>query len=297
MSTFKIDNEQINSSVETLRTLLEECKEAYNKKIPESTQDKGQTHDELSELCNNLKTTCFYLGELINNSILFLGKTSDMFEKSDKDSAAAISGGDSVSSSTYDKNSSNVSSSAKDEQIIINENPDYTHQFKFYHKPDESIIIPPKSNKQGHRSADAYREVMSALDVENNFRYQEVYNPYYKGTTTCCNVYVWDVLVAMDCKIPSKAFSCGAMRDWMASDEGVKSGWVEVDQNTAIAMANEGYPTVAADTVGDHVAMVAPQRGADQGVYLSQAGWKNFDYLPQSWGWSSSYSIRYFYHK
>lgn len=90
MSTFKVDKEQVDNSVETLRKLLEECEEAYTKEIPESTVDKGHTHNELSDLCNNIKTTCYYLGELINNTILFLGKSSKMFEISDKESAAAI---------------------------------------------------------------------------------------------------------------------------------------------------------------------------------------------------------------
>lgn len=90
MNTFKVDNEQVNNSVETLRKLLEECEEAYQKEIPESAIDKGQTHNELDELCQNMKTTCYCLGELINNTLLFLGQSSEMFEMSDKESAAAI---------------------------------------------------------------------------------------------------------------------------------------------------------------------------------------------------------------
>ena len=31
MSTFKVDKEQVDNSVETLRKLLEECEEAYGK--------------------------------------------------------------------------------------------------------------------------------------------------------------------------------------------------------------------------------------------------------------------------
>ena len=176
-------------------------------------------------------------------------------------------------------------------KVIVNENPDYRHQ---WHGDN---IVPPKENKKGNRSPEAYREVMDALDVENNVRYQEAYNPYWGFSSTCCNVYVWDVLTAMDCQIPStEYFGCGAMRDWMASSAGAEAGWVEVDQATAIAMANKGCPTVAADTVGAHVAMVAPQHDGDTGVYLSQAGWKNFNYDTQAMGWDSSYSIRYFYH-
>ncbi len=180
----------------------------------------------------------------------------------------------------------------QESDVIINEKPDYQHQWK------GDNIIPPKENKQGHRSAEAYREVMEGLDVEHNIRYQEAYNPYWGYASTCCNVYVWDVLTAMDCQIPSTDyFGCGAMRDWMASPEGARAGWVEVDQATAIEMANNGYPTVAADTSGAHVAMVAPQKTGDSGVYISQAGWKNFNYDTQSMGWDGSYTIRYFYHK
>ena len=177
------------------------------------------------------------------------------------------------------------------EKVIVNENADYQHQWR------GDIIIPPKENKQGNRSGEVYREVMEALDVENNVRYQEGFNPYWGFSSTMCNVYVWDVLTAMDCQLPStEYFGCGAMRDWMASPAGAEAGWVEVDQATAIAMANKGYPTVAADTVGEHVAMVSPQHDGDIGVYLSQAGASNFNYGAQANGWDSSYDIRYFYH-
>lgn len=179
--------------------------------------------------------------------------------------------------------------------IIINDNPDYQHQWR------GDNIVPPKENKQGHRSAEAYSEVMEALDVENNIRYQDVYNPYWGFSSTCCNVYVWDVLTAMDCGLPStNYFGCAAMRDYMASAAGQADGWVEVNQDTAIAMANQGYPTVAADIYGDHVAMVAPQKNGDTGCYISEAGWKNFDYDTINMGWGSNYDknkeIRYFYH-
>lgn len=87
---FKIDTEVVKDSVATLRQLLEECEELYVKEIPDSSVDKGLTHAELHELCQNIKTTCQYLGELINNSIHFLGESSDMFDTSDKESAATV---------------------------------------------------------------------------------------------------------------------------------------------------------------------------------------------------------------
>ena len=151
MSTFKVDNEQVNNSVETLRTLLDECKEAYEKKIPESTVDKGQTHNELQDLCTNLKSTCYCLGELINNSILFLGQSSEMFEVSDKDSAAAITGAvattgsvvtashQSTSSSSASSNSSKINHSDVGKVVagVTDENGNLRYPYSQY-TPDPS---------------------------------------------------------------------------------------------------------------------------------------------------------------
>lgn len=91
MSKFKIDNEQIDSTVDTLKTLLTKCKELYEKEVPVSEVDKGQTHEELISVCENIKTTCFYFGQLIHNTIEFLGDSSEMFAQSEKKSADAIS--------------------------------------------------------------------------------------------------------------------------------------------------------------------------------------------------------------
>ncbi len=123
MSTFKIDTEKVNDSVETLRKLLDECEEIYNKKIPESEVDKGSTHNELYDLCQEIKTTCQYLGELINNSILFLGKSSEMFDTSDRESADAISDsspatdGSGLSTGGSNETSGNISQQSVDVQL------------------------------------------------------------------------------------------------------------------------------------------------------------------------------------
>ena len=90
MSKFKVDSEQIDATVETLKTLLTKCEELYDKEIPVSDVDKGQTHEELISVCDNIRTTCYYFGQLIHNTIEFLGKSSEMFEESDKNSATAI---------------------------------------------------------------------------------------------------------------------------------------------------------------------------------------------------------------
>lgn len=90
MSKFKVDSEQIETTVETLKKLLGECEEIYDKKVPVSDVDKGQTHEELITVCDNIRTTCYYFGQLIHNTIEFLGKSSEMFKQSDTTSADAI---------------------------------------------------------------------------------------------------------------------------------------------------------------------------------------------------------------
>ena len=90
MSKFKVDNEQIDATVETLKTLLTKCEELYEKEVPVSDVDKGQTHEELISVCDNIRTTCYYFGQLVHNTIEFLGKTSEMFKQSDSTSADAI---------------------------------------------------------------------------------------------------------------------------------------------------------------------------------------------------------------
>lgn len=93
MSKFKEDNEQIDATVETMKTLLTQCEELYEKIVPVSDIDKGQTHNELVSVCENIRITCFYFGQLIHNTIEFLGKTSEMFAQSEMNSVSAIEGG------------------------------------------------------------------------------------------------------------------------------------------------------------------------------------------------------------
>lgn len=106
MSKFKVDNEQVNATVETLKKLLKECEDLYDKDIPTSDVDKGKTHEELVTVCDNIRTTCYYFGQLIHNTIEFLGKSSEMFEMSDKTSADAIK--DEGGSTTHTSSSGNT---------------------------------------------------------------------------------------------------------------------------------------------------------------------------------------------
>ncbi len=90
MSEFKVDSEIIKESIETLKKLLDKCEEAYDKEIPRTDVDKGLVHSELDSLCESMKITCQYLGELINNTIAFLNGSSEMFDTSDQESATVL---------------------------------------------------------------------------------------------------------------------------------------------------------------------------------------------------------------
>lgn len=175
--------------------------------------------------------------------------------------------------------------------VIVNPNSDYTNCRR------SQKIIPPKENREGKRSKNAYREVMDSFEVETNPRYDNTKGPTY------CNIYVWDVTSAMGCEIPhwvdGYELNANGANAWLAT-KGKENGWEEIDEATAISMANEGYPTVACSD--GHIAMVAPSEPGDQGIYLSQAGGiyekynGNNRHIPGSYV-NYGLQVKYYYHK
>ncbi len=112
--SFKIDTEKVSDSVKELRALLSKCKEIYDTAIPESTYDKGLSHNSLLRICNNIKETSLRLGELISKSIEFLGETSEMFDTAEENSSVAILEANSSKTDSSAKKSSNKSSQKTD---------------------------------------------------------------------------------------------------------------------------------------------------------------------------------------
>lgn len=184
----------------------------------------------------------------------------------------------------------------------------YVHTNENYNFPINRAYraTPKKTNASGFRKADAYIEVLSSFDVENTKRYQK------NNGNTYCNIYVWDVTSAMGCEIPHWVDSSGApadvgapgarelsaagVRDWLGN-HGEDYGWIECSKEEAILMANAGNPTVACDTAGNHVAMVAPQYDGETGVQISQAGASNYNHTSINRGWGRSYTLKYYYHR
>lgn len=162
MGTFKVDNEKVNDSVKTLNKLLDECEELYNKEIPESDIDKGLTHNELYNLCQNIRKTCQCLGELINNTILFLGKSSEMFDTSDKESASAIAG----------TAAQNVNETGESEIVDNGQN---TSNYTGFNEKVEAM-----KNTDGFREGEkwGYDDKVEGFDTENGY--------VYKPSQSCC---------------------------------------------------------------------------------------------------------------
>lgn len=190
---------------------------------------------------------------------------------------------------------------SNDPDVIVNDSPNYPTNRGL-------PVTPEKTNYETKRSPEAYSEVIDSFDVENRARYMQDPNG-----DTWCNVYAADVTKAMGCEIPHYYSpdtgtpleyyepggiytSAAGMRDWLYN-YGSSYGWIECDAETAISMANQGHPSVVLDTAGEHIAIVAPQEAGEEGVQISQAGWKNFRHTSVSWGWSSDYTLKYYYHE
>lgn len=94
MGSFKVDNEQIDAVVDIMKELITKCEDIYKKKIPTSGSAKGQTCEELISVCDNIRITSCYFGQLIHNTIEFLGQSSELFEQSEMSSARAVREGE-----------------------------------------------------------------------------------------------------------------------------------------------------------------------------------------------------------
>lgn len=110
-----VDTDAVDKAVEDLKKLQEDCLEYYNMKMPESSHDMGQTHNEIQLLHENLKDNWKKFDELISKTIEFLGKDSETVITSDKTSADALKGEttETSTSNTSRDNSNNVSEGAE----------------------------------------------------------------------------------------------------------------------------------------------------------------------------------------
>ena len=161
--------------------------------------------------------------------------------------------------------------------------------------PEQWKRVTPRYVNIYGRDKSAYNLILDQFDVENNARYsQTVTEEEPFESFTWCNIYVWDVTVAMNAEIPhyynpidgSGASSPGGGRSEMNADMiaawlavfGPRYGWREVTAAEAQKRADAGYPVVSAIPGGGHVLMICPAREGDTGLFASQAGGRNYRY-------------------
>jgi len=147
---------------------------------------------------------------------------------------------------------------------------------------------PAVTSSEEDRSPELYRAVIDQFSVETAERYR----PFRNGSTYC-NIFMWDVTVAMGAEIPHYtdpatgealyypdvrgARSMGAIAtcEWLQK-HGEDYGWRETDAETAQMHANEGKPAVTSAGSLGHVQVICPSAdgGFDpiRGVTVAQAG-------------------------
>jgi len=157
--------------------------------------------------------------------------------------------------------------------------------------PDAWVpCIPSITNTASQRSAVNYVAVAKQFDVENNPRYARGHAKPGVGRETYCNIFLWDVTLAMGCEIPhwidpatfvsvpmgkGREQDANTVCDWMAQHS-LSNGWMVCGEKQARLRASGGFPTVVAwknpGGIG-HVAVILP--GSDF-THIAQSGGTNF---------------------
>jgi len=171
-------------------------------------------------------------------------------------------------------------------------------------------VEPPICCAPGAREPQVLQQIISQFQVGCNERYRK--NQRGAGETYC-NIFLWDVSLALRCEIPHWAGPSGQptrvgegqeldansvifwLREW-----GPRYGWVPAEAAGALVAANRGEPAVACwhnpGGIG-HVAVVRPgEARGDLGVPIAQAGETNSDRMYLYEAFPRRGQIEYFVH-
>lgn len=152
-------------------------------------------------------------------------------------------------------------------------------------------LDPKVTSRPGGRHPRLLEAVIRQFDVERNRRYR------YQSGLTYCNIFVWDVSVAMGAEIPhwvnasaapvtsdqpsgNQELNANMTYDWLR-DHGAAYGWTSVTAIETQAYANLGYPAIATwknpnTSRSGHIAVVRPgSYSRDNGPHIAQAGATN----------------------
>lgn len=172
-------------------------------------------------------------------------------------------------------------------------------------------VTPDIYNEPGQRSASAYTGAVRQFDVVNNPRYVRGH-AHLPGVSkeTYCNVFLWDVTVAMRCEVahwvdPATGvemprgkgveLTANGVCDWFAT-HALKFGWMTCSCAKAMERATQGFPTCVVwknpGGIG-HVAVVLP--GTDH-CHIAQAGGTNFFDQPLVKGFGGIPNLLFYTH-
>lgn len=171
-------------------------------------------------------------------------------------------------------------------------------------------VTPDLTNTAAQRSAANYVAAAKQFEVETNPRYARGHANPGISKETYCNIFLWDVTVAMSCEVAhwvdpatgvevprgkGTELSANGVCNWF-SLHGFKMGWMQCGKKTAMARASSGFPTVVLwhnPTGIGHVAMVLP--GMDF-CHIAQAGTNNFFDKPLEAGFGGITNLSFFTH-
>jgi len=133
---------------------------------------------------------------------------------------------------------------------------------------------------ENSRSKLTYDNVIDQFDVETNPRYAK--KDEDGMLKTYCNIFVWDVTLAMGAEIPhwfdGEELGASKTFKWL-NVTGKNYGWSETDDlQVLIKHVNTGRPAVAADD--GHIVVIRPDQPETKSLndlFIAQAGLYNFN--------------------
>ncbi len=160
-------------------------------------------------------------------------------------------------------------------------------------------VMPPITNKPGDRSRSSYSAVIEQFEVATAERYRKRDLDKKPGDETCCNYFVRDVCIAMG--VGFAPMRANSIYDYLLKGQSTGNGWYQVLPWIARALAEAGYPVIAAweNPLGPgHVGMVVPSRSEldKNTTFIAQAGARNFAYGRLEDGFGAGKPIAFFAH-
>lgn len=146
--------------------------------------------------------------------------------------------------------------------------------------------VPPFRTTPATRTREGQLALVEQFQVEVAARYlaRWIEDRGKRVFITLCNFFTRDCAIAWGCPWPR--MTANELFDWLASEAGKAAGWRLVDVFEAEELANEGKPVVVVAKVPGHghVGVGVPAPPGQSGLFIAQAGKKNFSSGPVAKG-------------